>query len=255
MIPSNLITGAFLLLFFADFLLAAPPSDMVTVAGGTLPASSELGAVKVSSFNVSKHEVTWGEWKKVADWAAGNGYDMGALGIGNADDHPSTPGNWYSVLKWCNAKSEMEGLAPVYKVTGNTYKAGERVPSISVGANGYRLPSEAEWAWAARGGISSKGYAYSGSNKIDEVGWYDGNSSGGLMPVAKKAANEIGLYDMSGNVWEWCWDPVEGSANRRIRGGSCASSADFCTVSARLGGTPSDNSSGIGFRTAKDSPK
>ena len=119
-------------------------------------------------------------------------------------------------------------------------------------ANGYRMPTEAEWEWAARGGKKSNGFTYAGSNDLNAVGWYHGNSGGAAHEVAKRAANELGLYDMSGNVWEWCEDLVC-SSYRRIRGGGWSSIADDCAVSYRSNSHPGNCLSHSGFRLARSS--
>ena len=236
-----------------------PSANMVRVAGGKLPKSSKLAGQVVASFEIGKYEVTWGEWKSVRDWAVNNnkGYDLAGVGdtepSGSADNFPVTGVSWYDVVKWSNARSEQEGMTPVYQVSGATYKTGQSVPTESASANGYRLPSEKEWEWAARGGVSSKGYTYSGSNTVSEVGWTYENSSDGTKAVGTKAANELGMYDMSGNVLEWCFDLV-GTSNRRIRGGSWFVSADGATVGNRADGKyPSFGHNDFGFRLARSS--
>lgn len=231
--------------------------DMVTVQGGTLPAGSGLAGQTVSTFQIGKYEVTWGEWKEVRDWAALNGYtDLANVGntypSGSADTFPVGGLSWYDVVKWCNAKSQKEGLTPVYQVGAAVYKAGQSVPTASSSANGYRLPSDKEWEWAARGGVASKNYIFSGSNDADKVAWHYDNSVGGSKAVGTKAANELGIYDMSGNVWEWCED-VEFTSRRCLRGGSWTSGAGFSAVGERNNGSPDGRGAQIGFRLARSS--
>jgi hypothetical protein len=209
------------------------PPGMVYVAGGTFQMGSNSGGddekpihtVTVSSFFMDKTEVTQAEYRKVMG--------KNPSRFSGCDDCPVEKVSWHDA----NAYAQKVGK---------------------------RLPSEAEWEYVARGGNKNKGYTYGGSNDLNAVGWYSNNSGSKTHPVAQKQPNELGLYDMSGNVWEWCSDwysdsyyrsspkndpqgPNSGSS-RVLRGGSWFSSVSLCRVADRFRGNPVDGGLSSGFR-------
>ncbi|MBO7639340.1 MAG: formylglycine-generating enzyme family protein, partial [Treponema sp.] len=170
--------------------------------------------------------------------------------------------SWYDAIYFCNKLSMIMGLTPAYSVNGVTdpekwnYTPHERdgvsgTVSCNYSVNGFRLPTEAEWEMAARGGVNGGwDYKYSGSNRTDDVAWYYYNSDY-THEVGKKQANTLGLYDMSGNVWEWCDNYYSSSSSyRTYRGGSINSGSNDCEVSYRSYGYPYDRFGFLGFRVA-----
>jgi sulfatase modifying factor 1 len=255
------------------------PPGMVTVAGGTFTAGTT--PVTISSFKIDKYEVTFELWTEVAVWGAAHGYtDLPAGQNGYnpvGSNNPITSVSWYDIVKWCNARSEKDGFSPVY-YTDDTqttiYRTGQidiNISAVKWTANGYRLPTECEWEFAARGGNSTQGYIYSGSNTIDNVAWYYSNSGKTTHPVGQKSANELGIYDMSGNVKEWCWDWYDDNSNaypsggrsdpkgpsttqtyRLLRGGSFGYYMDVCRVDFHSYFSQDHRVHYIGFRCVQD---
>jgi len=250
---------------------------MITVAGGTFTADTT--PVTIGSFKIDKYEVTYELWTEVRNWALAHGYtDLieGQNGRNpNGANNPVTSANWYDIVKWCNARSEKDGLVPVYYTDNGKstiYKTGEidiNIDAVQWNANGYRLPTEAEWEFAARGGTSSQGYTYSGSNTIDNVAWYSGNSGSATHSVGTKSENELGIYNMSGNVWEWCWDwydsayypsggtsdpkgPSTTQSNRLLRGGSFFCVETNCRLDYRNINFPVTRYINYGFRCVQN---
>jgi formylglycine-generating enzyme required for sulfatase activity len=240
---------------------------MIYLQGGTF--NNGTSNVTVSSFYIGQSELTQSEYNKVMGYNPS--YYTGAT------NSPVESVSWYKSIEYCNRRSMGEGLIPCYSYSTygtnpsnwptdwNSNNSNHTNVFCSWTANGYRLPTEAEWQFAAMGGNQTYNYIYSGSDNIDEVAWYLDNSGMTTHPVGTKAANELGIYDMSGNVHEWVWDiwgsypdgaqtnphgPINGYG-RVKRGGSYSGSANFCTVSDRNYHSATFGSGGLGFRLCR----
>jgi len=272
--------------YFRVSAAIAPPTGFVLIPAGTFQMGDALNdhperaghlpvhPVEVSAFLMQAKETTKAEWDEVHTWALENGYAFDNTGEGKAADHPVQMVNWYDVVKWCNAKSQKDGLTPCYYTDiaqTRIYKTGAvnlANTMVNWSADGYRLPTEAEWEKAARGGFEGRRFPwgsdithslanyYSG----DPIDSYDTSPTRGYhpsynkvdpytSPVGSFAPNGYGLYDMAGNVKEWCWDKFSSSyyssspmsdprgpdsgSFRVERGGSWITNARACRASNR----------------------
>jgi formylglycine-generating enzyme required for sulfatase activity len=254
--------------------------------GDQLDGIEEPHSVDVSSFYMGQRPATFSEWTELRAWALTRGYSDLAAGEGKAADHPVVGVTWWDVVKWCNARSEREGLQPCYTSGGNVFKTGTVVPSVRWDANGYRLPTEAEWEKAARGGLTGKRFPWGDTMSHEQANYYSDAAlaydvsptrgyhpqwATGLQPwtspVGAYPANGYGLTDMAGNVWQWCWDwfgpyDIEPSSDPRgaaqgsdriFRGGGWGNSAGLCRSAFRGYYPPTYRSNGIGFRVVRSS--
>ena len=216
-------------------------------------------------FYIGKYETTFDEYDAFCS-ATGRSkpYDKG-WGRGQ---RPVMNVSWWDAVAYCNWLSEKEDLPKAYDSNGNLLDKGGRVTTDPSKVVGFRLPTEAEWEYAARGRNKSKGYKYAGSDNVDDVAWYDSNSGGKTQEVGKKAPNELGIYDMSGNVYEWCSDwwyhytetpktnPYNSTVSsygsgRVLRGGSWFNDAAYVRVAYRDFNLPTYTRSYLGFRISR----
>ena len=238
-------------LSFTVMASEAGGSGMRLVPGGTISGTNpdpELGgySLSVSSFLMDKYETTKAMWDTHADFLFGI-TTTDALGL--APDHPAYSVTWYEAVRWCNARSSHEGLAPCYNL--NTW-------SCDFSANGYRLPTVEEWEYAARGGLESQRYPW--GNSIDHTnvnckvnGWFHPDTGSGFpktLPVGSFPANGYGLYDMAGNIYEWCWDAQ--GLDRNLRGGSWIHGEDQARCGHRVWDSPGTFNYSVGFRTVRN---
>jgi formylglycine-generating enzyme required for sulfatase activity len=276
--PDQFSTKVFFRLTTSDVppgmvLVPAGPFVMGDTFGEGYSDELPLHTNQISAFYMDRYEVTKALWDEVRLWANTNGYDLGTRGSGKSPNHPVQSVNWYDCVKWCNARSEKEGRVPAYYTSAaqtTVYRTGQvNVENDWVKWNaGYRLPTEAEWEKAARGGTpghrfpwsdsdtiqhsranyySSSSYAYDTSPTREYHPTFDDGVYPYTSPVGYFAPSGYGLYDMAGNVWEWCWDrygsctalpatdprgPASGS-DRVIRGGGWGSHAVDCRTAYR----------------------
>jgi sulfatase modifying factor 1 len=246
------------------------PNRFVFVKGGPFinTHSSYYGKnITIPTFYCGLFEVTQKEWLDVM------GNNPSTF---KGDQLPVETVSWYDCIGYCNKRSIKEGLQPYYiinkdkKDTTNTNELDDIKWTVTINknANGYRLPTEAEWEYAASGGVLSKNYAYSGGNDINDIAWFWQNSGSTYLtgnwswpvleknrnktkPVGSKQPNEIGIYDMSGNVREWCWDKPDTLQGRIWKGGGWMGADFCCTSSFRAGYQANGKGPDQGFRVCR----
>jgi sulfatase modifying factor 1 len=291
-------------LFFR--LSRLPSSDMVLIPAGSFvmgactnvgqeswPESVPQHSVTINAFFMDKYEVTSDLWRDVYTWATNKGYAFANVGSAKTNNHPVQTVNWYDCVTWCNARSERDGFTPCYTNENGTVYTNSMGNSFIGGCNweagGYRLPTEAEWEKAARGGVANRRFPWNDADTIQharanynahtESIAYDTSPTTGFHPssgtwphtmaAGSFAANGYGLYDMAGNVYEWCWDwfdagyystpsatnqnpsgPTTGTY-RVLRGGAAAVGCNALRVSCRGGYYPDYVTVSYGFRCAR----
>ena len=258
------------IIVLCSFMSKNPLLDMVKVEGGKFLMGSKddnriaendeqkQHEVKVNSFEINKLEVSVWEWK---DYCKKTKQAMPLQPAwGWSDNNPITNITWYDAIKYCNWLSKEDGLTPAYKLAG---------PNVicDFNADGYRLPTEAEWEYAAKGGHKTKSNFFAGGNNSNDIAWFIKNSDKKPHSVGTKLPNELGIHDMSGNVWEWCWDwynkdyykvedtdnpkgPIRGE-KRTVRGGSWDSQENYLRTANRISTSPDKTNEFYGFRIAR----
>ncbi|MEK7435090.1 MAG: SUMF1/EgtB/PvdO family nonheme iron enzyme [Cyanobacteriota bacterium] len=245
---------------------------MIKIEGGSFDMGNNTGEndekpvhkITLNSFYIAKYETTQKEYQSIM----GNNPSNFKKDNDVSNNFPVEKVSWFDAIKYCNEKSRQESLPQAYNdVTGDLLDKDGKITTDLTKVIGYRLPTEAEWEFSAKGGTKSQAYIYSGSNTVDEVGWLLTNSEKKTHEVGMKKSNELGIYDMSGNVWEWCNDwydenfyktsteknPInlKASDTRVSRGGSLVYDANYLRSSNRYGDIPVITGSNLGFRIAK----
>lgn len=268
------IIFTFVMLLIASFAFsqALEKPVMVHIDGGSFYMGNDYSTaldekpehkVELSDFHISKYEVTFDMFD---NFCRSTGYeepDDGGYGRGQK---PVMNVSWEGAIKYCNWLSIRHGYEKVYDLRIDT--AGMVIENVNWDADGYRLPTEAEWEYVAKGGPESQGFAYAGSNDPKEVAWFTQNSGNAPQDVGSKKANELQVFDILGNSWEWCWDyynkdyyknapevdptgPANGD-HRVYRGGNFNSGIEFIRVTRRFALSPTLSQGMIGIRLVQN---
>ena len=253
-----------------------PLTGMVLIKDGSNQGKDPDGReyhLKVTAFYLDTHEVTKALWDEVYTWAKSHGYQFDNPGSGKAPDHPVTSINWFDCVKWCNARSEKEGRSPFYLVDGKPFRSGKDLKGLKLdpALAGYRLPTDPEWEYAARGGLTNKRYPWGDTIEHSQANYlghssylpydkgYEGNDKrfvtvegASTAAVGSFPPNAYGIYDLAGNVWEWNgdWSLTSPNVHRSLRGGAYSYSGDYARINSRSDQYTENVSVSIGFRTA-----
>ncbi|HEY6799891.1 MAG TPA: SUMF1/EgtB/PvdO family nonheme iron enzyme [Agromyces sp.] len=227
-------------------------TQLVAIPAGTIELrdarSGSERVVSLRPFELGRTQITRAEYRAVLDrFDETNTASDAAAGpdAATSPDAPQHPVTWFDAVRWCNAASVAVGFAPAYVVDGRTV-------GWDVAADGYRLPTEAEWEWACRAGTAgAAGAAY---GELADIAWSAADEVDAPQPVARKTPNALGLFDMLGNVWEWCWDYADTARYgeyRSLRGGGWADREWSVRASVRRGSAPDAVLEDVGFRVAR----